>query len=264
MSEITRADEITAALRAGIETERFAPGEKLPSERELAEQFQVSRETIRRALQTLQGEELVSRKGPLGTFVKTGVPRIEVIQGREISSGSPAHNHILVGDELAKVGSFIADMKRSGRQPKVTFIDPVGLVAADDEVAKRLGVPPHALVLRRYRLQSADGTPYRLIESYYPGDLFGELLQADIGEMPLFQWLANQHGRQVKHVAEDLTARLPTPTERQRLRVSALSPIVALERTVWDQKSRIVEWARISAVAALYKFHYEYDISWGG
>ena len=67
------------------------------------------------------------------------------------------------------------------------------------------------LVFKRYRLQLADGLPYRIIESYYPADLFGELLTTDIGDKPLFDWLQERHGLVVARAREELIARLATP-----------------------------------------------------
>jgi GntR family transcriptional regulator len=132
-------------------------------------------------------------------------------------------------------------------------------------MASHLQIPVRTLVLKRYRLQVADNLPYRLIESYYPSDLFGELLTTNIGDKPLFSWLNERHGLRVSRAQEALIARLATPQERQHLRISSSSPIVALDRTVWTHTGRCVEWAHIIAVASLYTFTYEYDIpEWGG
>ena len=260
MFEDTKVEETAASLRQDIQTGKYAPGEKLPSERELAQSMGVSRETLRRAMQKLEAEDLISRKSTSGTYVKVEAPIIEVVRGQELIQGTGGIP--TTGDELAHSGSFIENMKKRGRKPSITFIDPVALVVADDEVAKHLGIALRSIVLRRYRLQSADGIPYRLIESCYPGDLFGELLQTDIGEKPLFQWLSERHGKHVQQVVEELTARLPTARERKWLRISSSSPVIAFERTVWDHERRVVEWAKVTAIAALYRFHYEYDIVW--
>src|SRR4030095_8573392 len=107
------------------------------------------------------------------------------------------------------------------------------LVAANAETASNLEIEEGTLVLKRYRLQLADNLPYRIIESYYPADLFGELLTADIGDKPLFAWLQERHRIKVIHAKENLIARLATQTERQLLKISSTAPVVALERTVW-------------------------------
>ena len=138
--------------------------------------------------------------------------------------------------------------------------DIAALVPATAEIASHLNMEQGTLVLKRYRLQLADHLPYRLIESYYPSDLFGELLTTDIRDKPLFMWLPERHGLRVSRAQETLIARPATPRERQLLRISSGAPVVALDRTVWTETNRPVEWAHIVAVAGLYTFTYEYDI----
>jgi GntR family transcriptional regulator len=184
--------------------------------------------------------------------------RLLVEKGREIpATAAPS---TVAASELRTSGSFIKDMERMGRKPQVQFLEQPALVAADTETASHLHLPSGTPVFKRYRLQSADNLPYRLIESFYPSDLFGELLTTDIGNQPLFAWLQERHGLQVTHAHEVFIARLATPHERQLLHISPNAPVVAIDRTVTTTTGRIVEWAHILAVAALYTFTYEYDI----
>ncbi len=256
--ELGKAEEIAAKLRADILKGMLAAGTKLAPERELSEQFGVSRMTARRAIQALEGEGLVVRYPVRGTFVAGVRERLLVERGREVQS--PSESQAIAAAELRQSGSFIKDMQRLGRKPHVQFLEQPALVAASDDIAAHLHIPKGRLVLKRYRLQSADNLPYRLIESYYPADLFGELLTLDIGDTPLFAWLQERHGLKVTHTQEMLIARLATQNERQLLQISANAPVVAIDRTVQASTGRPVEWAHIIAVAALYMFTYEYDI----
>ena len=241
--ETGKADYIVEELKAQILEGKLPERTKLPSERELSEQYNVSRMTARRALQMLEGEGLVTRHPVRGTFV--GGIR-EPDRAVELRTG----------------GSFLKAMKQEGYKPVVKFLEQPSLVAADPEIAEHLQLPTGSLVYKRYRLQSADKLPYRLIESYYPADLFGELVMnnIDLGETPLFDWLQERHGLMDVHAKEDLIARLATPDERSLLQISPNAPVVAFERTVWANNGRVIEWAYITAVAALYTFSYEYDI----
>ncbi|MDZ7871578.1 MAG: pyruvate dehydrogenase complex transcriptional repressor PdhR [Rheinheimera sp.] len=63
------SDQIVGQLEQMLLEGSFAPGQKLPTERELAEQFEVSRPSVREALQKLEAKGLVSRKQGGGTFV---------------------------------------------------------------------------------------------------------------------------------------------------------------------------------------------------
>ncbi len=134
------------------------------------------------------------------------------------------------------------------------------LVASDAEIAQHLTIPKGTLVLKHYKLQTTDTIPYRLIESYYPTDLFGNVLTTNIGDQSLFSWLYEHHHLSISHIQEVLIARLATPQERQLLHISASAPVVAQNRTIRVKTGKPVEFARIIAVASFYTFTYEYDI----
>ncbi len=250
--EMGKAEEIAENLRTKIINGTLPVGSKLASERDLANELHVSRMTVRKAIEIIESQGLVARYTGKGTFILGTRERILVDKGREISS--------ITESELRRSGSFLKDMERLGRKPQVQFLEQPSLIAADSEIASHLQIKEGALVLKRYRLQLADALPYRLIESFYPSDLFGELLTTDIGDKPLFAWLQERHGLRVTRAKEILVARLPTQHEYQLLRIATNAPVVAVDRTVWANSTRPVEWAHIIAVAALYAFTYEYDI----
>lgn len=246
--ELGKAEEIAEELRTQIIQGDLYAGTKIASERDLSKEFGASRMTARRAIQILEGEGLVTRYPVRGTFVANVREKSIVDQGRVIAM------------ELRNSGSFLRQMEILGRKPRVQFLEQPSLVVADTDTAKHLQLQAGILVLKRYRLQFANNTPYRLIESYYPADLFEELLTTDIGSQPLFAWLQKRHGLKVVHAQEDLIARLATAHERQLLRISLNAPVAAFNRTVWTDTKRPVEWAHIIGVASLYRFIYQYDI----
>lgn len=236
-----KAEYIEETIETWIREGRFKNNDKLPSERELEEEFNVSRMTVRSALQSLEREGLVSRHSTKGTFI-TGLHEPEI------------------AEELRRSGSFYKDMELTGHKPGVQWLEDPALVPASSEVAQNLQLPQNVLVFKRYRLQLADGQRYRLIKSFYPADLFGELLTTDMGDKPIFDWLKEQHKLRVVWAQEDLIARLATREERHLLQISPYAPVVALKRKVWADNDRIVEWANIIAVARLYTFSYKYEI----
>jgi len=81
--KITRAfEEVTARIRAELVRGRFKPGERLASERELSEQFQISRNTLREALRSLENAGILeSRKGANGGAFVAQVTGTAVVAG---------------------------------------------------------------------------------------------------------------------------------------------------------------------------------------
>lgn len=258
-TDVSKAENIVEELKSQILDGRLPERKKLPSERELSEQFGVSRMTARRALQILEGEGFVTRYPVRGTFVGGMHERLHQHHGEEIPTESEAST--VAGEELRVYGSFVKAMQARGHKPDVQFLESPALVAAPAEVAKHLHLSTDQLVLKRYRLQLADKLPYRLIESYYPADLFGALLTTNIGEQPLFEWLKEHHGLKAERAEEKLRVCLADDYASSLLFISPNAPVVDLERTVWADDGRIIEWAKITAVPDHYTFSYQYDIS---
>ena len=67
------SDQIVAEIEAMIVDGRFSAGEKLPSERELAQRFNVSRQSLREAIQKLEAKGLIDRRQGGGTFVSENI-----------------------------------------------------------------------------------------------------------------------------------------------------------------------------------------------
>jgi DNA-binding transcriptional regulator YhcF (GntR family) len=65
------SQQIAGVLRAAIRTGRFAPGDRLPSQHELAERYAVARETVKTALRMLRDERLVVTRQGSGAFVRS-------------------------------------------------------------------------------------------------------------------------------------------------------------------------------------------------
>ncbi len=225
VNTVQRVQQIVEEIKNQIREGALSDRTQLPSEVAISEQFNVSSSIARKAHQVLEQ----------GIF-------------------DP-------GDELRKYGSFVKSMEARGRKPDVFFLEDPSVITAPDEVAEHLHVSTDQLVLKRYRLQLANNLPYRLIESYYPADLFGERLGTDIGEQPLFDWLEKRRGLKAQRAEEKLKARLAEDFESRYLDISLNAPVVDLERTVRADNGRIIEWAKITAVADRYTFSYEYDIS---
>ena len=125
----------------------------MPSETEMIEQFDVSRITVRQALELLVEEGLIYRRRGRGTFV--AVPGIE--QG------------------LNRIVSFTEDMRRRGLHPGTEVIS-TSVVPATEEIAGKLQVEPGEDLARYERLRLADGEPMsveisHLVLRYCPGDL---------------------------------------------------------------------------------------------
>ena len=132
------------------------PGDALLGERQLEEQFGVSRITVRRAISDLvQDGALVRIKGK-GTFVSHGLVR------------STLH-----------LASFNEDMRAAGFEPSTRVIN-ASTAVPPAAAAEHLGLAPEQQAYRVRRLRLANGAPVSVDESWLPPHLLPDLLSSDL------------------------------------------------------------------------------------
>lgn len=133
---------ITTALRE--QCRNLPVGSRLPSEKDLAMRFEVSRMTVRQALDALASDGRVERVPGLGTFVR----RPTVAMGPHLTS-------------------FTEDMRARGLRPSSRLVA-IEEIAASPEVAVDLGVEAGSPVIRLERLRFADDEPMCLEDAHLP------------------------------------------------------------------------------------------------
>ena len=240
----TKIDEIVEELQKRILQGFYAAGQRLPSEREIADELNVSRVTVRAALLRLQAENLLDIVPRGGAFVRS-------VSTKAIIASGP---------ELKQSGSFIRAMERQGRQTLVRFIEPSSIIPTGGAIGAKMEVDPGTKVLRRYRLHLVDRVPYRILDSYYLASLLGDLLGKDEGYIPLFKWLREHTGLRAARVVEGFNCRMPSAEEATLLNISRGQPVVDMDRWVWADDNTLFEYTHIVANAALHEFSYSYDL----
>ena len=247
----SKIDEVAATLLHRINQGKYVSGQRLPAERELAEELGVSRVTVRSALLRLQSENIVDIVPRGGAFVRS--PHAKIVIG-------PSNPTVATGLELKRAGSFIRAMQAQGHQTLVRFIEPSSIIPAGTEIGAKMEVSPDTEVLRRYRVHLIDRVPYRILDSYYLASLLGELLGKDEGYIPLFQWLREHSGLKASRAFERLNCRMPSAEEATLLNIARGQPVADIERWVWADNNTLFEYTHLVANAALHEFTYSYDI----
>ncbi|MFQ6399200.1 GntR family transcriptional regulator [Nocardia sp. KC 131] len=149
---------IADLLREGIRAGKWAPGDRLPSHTELADQMQVSITTARNAIQVLVAENLVYTATSRGTIVRNQEV-LESVVTDHIRPDRPQSAHDIF-EEIARAAS---------REPAKEFS--AKMEPASPQVALWLGVPRDCWVLARTVVQYLDNEPWSWEVSFYPRDL---------------------------------------------------------------------------------------------
>jgi DNA-binding GntR family transcriptional regulator len=152
--------QIARDLRQQIESGALPPGEKLPTEQQLSEKYEASRNTIRDAIKWLTSRTLVETRAGQGTFVtKRPTPVVTTLSAdQETGLGGGEGN------------AALAEVVRRGRTAYVST-PKVEIQSASGNVRARLRVPEGTQVVSRHQERYIDDTPWSLQTIYYPMEL---------------------------------------------------------------------------------------------
>jgi GntR family transcriptional regulator len=219
-------EQIADQLRRAIYTGQFPPGSQLPSERELIEQFDASRNTVRLALGLLTNEGLVVSTQGRGSFVRERAPL------RYLASVSETKKRRR--RQETERDAFTTDVIEQGRKPSQQI--EVGVVKPPEPVATRLGLAEGEAAAIRRRIQFVDDEPSALADSYYPLALVKD---TEIVEPADIQRGANRVLEEIGHgqvrFMDEIVVRMPTAEERQKLGIGSGTPVACLTRTGYDK-----------------------------
>jgi GntR family transcriptional regulator len=217
-----------------IEGGKMQPGDRVASERELSEQFGISRMTVRHALTDLVTEGVLTRQQGRGTFV--GRPKI-----RQALSG---------------LTSFSEDMIARGLRPGGLVLSR-HLTTAPRRVRAALDLGEEEQVVRLERLRLADDEPMALETTYLDGGRFGSLLDEELQNVSLYRWLESRYGVRVARATQSIEPAQADGGLARLLRVREGSLLLLLERVTFDEQDRPIEFVSSLYRADRYRFTVE-------
>jgi GntR family transcriptional regulator len=231
--EGTASRQLAALLRAAIDVGDLAPGDKLPSERDLATTHHVARNTAREAVRQLAEAGLVTAEHGRGVFVRTK-PRLVRFGQRRYSKK--------LRDQTG-VSPFHAEVLLQNRVPNA-YLTNIDRVAPPPWVADRLEVNADTKsVVRRENWYFADAEPMQIGVTYIPWDIAkGSALARndELGAGDLYARFEDK-GHLITYTREEVTARMPSPAEASGLMLPDGVPVLVVVHTGLDQERRPFE-----------------------
>lgn len=192
-----------------ITSKQWLPGQKIPAEMELCRLYDVSRITVRKAIDELVRSGHLVRQQGRGTFV----------------------TNLSVEQHLSKFYSFSEELKSRGIVEHVRVLQ-FETVAASGSVAAALAVEPAAQVFHLTRLRMVDETPYTLETSHIPVAVCPGLTQAALTEKGLYNAM-RACGVHPDRVIEKFRATALRNDEAARMGLSVGTPAMHLERVTY-------------------------------
>ena len=225
--------QIKQAIKGWIVNKQFGPGEKIPSENELAERFKVSRLTVRQAIGQLSQEGfLLTRRGE-GTFV--------TLDERLVNSLSSE----LIG--------FMEDLFYQVTRAKAKFVQ-VRQIEAPKPIREKLELGDPADIVEIKRVRFLEEKPLTFSVNHLPLEIGTKIREADLYKKPLLQVLEQELGIRFGEALQTIEACFADSEVSDRLMIPSGSPILFVERVMYDEKHKPIEIFQSSYRGDLYKF----------
>lgn len=221
-SVIPLYQQLSDDIKAQIHDGRLKAGDRLMTEAELSQQYEVSRITVRKAIELLVDEGYVMRKQGIGTFIAEKKLRRVV-------------------DSNNLVRSFTETSRMNGQEPSSELLS-VEWILPEGSVQHHLHVDEEEKVLKIVRLRKIDGVPVMVETNYYPKRM-EFLLQANLtgSTYEIF----HQHGLIPSHAVRTIQICYATLEEARLLGVKENQPLLLQLEETTDQNHQILHYSKV-------------------
>jgi GntR family transcriptional regulator len=220
-------DIISKKIKEGI----YQEDDKLPSEREFCEEYDISRATVRRTMVELEKNNLIYKKQGKGVFVSP-----EAFE-----------------QDLLNFYSFTDEMKKINKKPTSKIID-FKLVAAAEKIIAKLNLQEDDKVYQIKRLRLADNEPMMLETTFLPAYRFENLTEKELSDSAMYDIFRKKFDVVFAKAEETFQATSINSEEAMLLDVKENSPAILLERLTYETNS-IIEYTVSIARGDKFKFH---------
>ena len=231
-------EQIRSYIFEKISLGEWPAGSQLPSEREISSTFQVSRVTVRQAMNNLANEGLIRRIQGQGTFVSE--PRIEVLEGELIS--------------------ITAQMQKQGRVPETT-VKKLQRGTLSMVESQELGYPIGEEVYVIQRIRKANGINIVLENTKLPCKKVPGIDQYDLEKSSVFALMADVYNFEELSIHQGIEADMATEEVAELLEIEPGSPVICVHRVVRDPSNQVVEFAVDTYPASRIRFVYNGTIN---
>jgi GntR family transcriptional regulator len=211
----------------------LAAGDQIPSENELVSRYNVSRNTVRLAIESLIKEGVVYRLQGKGTFVSPKQMRYD----------------------LQRLVSFTEDMRRRGLKPDTQVLGFAQKIPPP-LVAERLALAPDSETYEVKRLRLADGEPMAFSTTYIPCQAIPGLEEPSLVSDSLFKTIEARFRLKLGYADRTLKAAAADPLQAELLKVEPGFPLMLVEGVTYLDNELPVEYVIIYYRADRYEFVY--------
>ncbi len=225
--------QLASILRQQIDNGEWKPREPIPSERQLEVIYNVSRTTIREAIDYLTHQGYLYREHGRGTFVSP--PKLQ--------------------KALMELTSFSEDLLKRGIRPG-QIIREISIVIPPASILQRLELAPGTPMLRLERIRLGNDVPIGLQISYLVLEPGQSITRAEMEEAgSLYKLLQEKFHIIPSEADETLEVTVATKEEAELLQIEEGAPLLLSERVLFAQNRRPVEFVKILYRGDRYQYY---------
>ncbi|MDO4755492.1 MAG: GntR family transcriptional regulator [Parabacteroides sp.] len=210
---------LSKEIEYDIETGKYAEGDRLPSERMLAEEFGVQRDTVRKALKILRDKGVVISRERAGYYVAAERVSFDL------------DSHISTKRVIEQMG-------------KTTYVKLLTFekIFVSKKMAAKTGLEEDSQVYRIMRLRYAGGVPMGIERSHVRCDMAPDLTEEDVHNKSLYEALRKKHQIYIVRSEGKITAVYANGLESELLNLKVAKPVMRYEALAYDRHGRLIEY----------------------
>ena len=216
----TKAVNLARVMTGEIESGRYKVGEKIPTEAELQQRFDVSRHTVREALRDLKSRGLILARAGVGTVVR---------------ASTSAHSSFMQG------AGTLEEVIQFGEATRMKVLRH-GPVVADEELAHAIAAKPgqalHLLSLLRYRPREA--SPAGRVDIYLRPEHADVVDVVETSHTPVLRLVERLHGARISEVVQKIVAAKLSAGEARLLKSRPGEAALHVTRQYFDAHDRLL------------------------
>lgn len=212
--------QLREVIRNKIEDGEYLPGTAIPSENNLANTYGINRMTVRNAIDALVNEGLLKRVKGKGVYVV----------GNKVER------------DLETLGGFTQTMREKNTHPSTKILIKA-LRKAEGKYSLAFNIKPEDEIYYIKRICSADGEPISLEEIFIPKYVVPKLEDIDLSVFSLYE-VYDFYGIKLTRAWQDLDLIKLEPKDARMLGIDKDLSVMLFECTSYDDKGRIIEFAR--------------------
>ena len=217
-SKIPRYKVIEKDILDKINSQYYKIKETIPTEKELADEYHVSRVTVRKATDSLVMKGLLKRVAGSGTYVQD----------------SPAHQ------KFPRQIGFTKEMEKLGMSAK-TEVNSFSITKADNYIAKLLKISEGDMIYYIERSRYGDDLLLQFEISYMPVKYFPDLSIAHL-ETSKYDYIENVRNIKINYCHHQDFPILPTPAMAEAFHIDTNTPIMKIINTTYSTDNEIIDY----------------------